>query len=234
VKDRFQPESPPKQGVVIAGGGETGYHLARALEGRRFGIVLLDSDRNRCEFLAAHLEHTTVVNADAQRRATLEEERIGSADIFVACTGDDEDNIMACVEAKELGARSIMSIVSRPDYANVVGKLGIDHAVSPRLVIARQIQGLLNTGAVISRMPLSPSGDIEILEIQVLAGAPATEHVLAKLDLPPQCLIAAVIRESYVRVPGADDRLLPNDIVVALVARTAFDATEKVFRPGGG
>jgi trk system potassium uptake protein TrkA len=233
VKDRFQPESPPKQGVVIAGGGETGYHLARAIEGRRFGVVLLDSDRRRCEFLAAHLEHTTVVNADAQRRATLEEERIGSADIFVACTGDDEDNIMACVEAKELGVRTIMSIVGRPDYANVVGKLGIDHAVSPRLVIARQIQGLLNTGAIISRMPLSPSGDIEVLEIEVFGGAPATEHVLAKLELPPQCLIAAVIRESYVRVPGADDRLLPGDTVVALVARASVDAIEKIFRPGG-
>jgi len=149
----------------------------------------------------------------------------------VACTGDDEDSIMACVEAKELGAKKIMSIVNRPDYANVVGKLGIDHAVSPRIVTAKEIFGLLNTGAVISRMPLSPSGDIEIQEIEVLQGAPATRANLAQLDLPPQCLIAAIIRESYVRVPGAEDELRPGDTVVALVAESAFDETKAVFSP---
>jgi len=232
VKGRFQREQPPKRGVVIAGGGETGYHLAQVLEDGRFAVFLMETDRTRCEYLATHLEHTTVINADARRRATLEEERVGSADIFVACAGDDEDNIMACVEAKELGAKTIMAIVNRPDYANVVGKLGIDHAVSPRLVTAREIKGLLNTGAVISRMPLSEDGDVEIQEIDVLEGAPVTEHVLAEVDLPPQCLIAAVIRESYVRVPGADDRLCPGDTVVALVAQSAREQLAKVFTPG--
>jgi len=232
VKGRFQREQPPKRGVVIAGGGETGYHLAQVLEDGRFAVFLMETDRTRCEYLATPLEHTTVINAAARRRATLEEERVGSADIFVACAGDDEDNIMACVEAKELGAKTIMAIVNRPDYANVVGKLGIDHAVSPRLVTAREIKGLLNTGAVISRMPLSEDGDVEIQEIDVLEGAPVTEHVLAEVDLPPQCLIAAVIRESYVRVPGADDRLCPGDTVVALVAQSAREQLAKVFTPG--
>ena len=231
VRGLFQKTQPPKQRIVIAGGGETGYHLARALEGRRFSVLLMDNDRARCDFLAAHLDQTTVVNADAQRRVTLEEERIGDADIFVACAGDDEDSIMACVEAKELGAKKIMAIVSRPDYANVVGKLGIDHAVSPRIVIAKQIFGLLNTGTIISRMPLSASGDIEIQEIEVLEGAPVTQGTLAELKLPPQCLIAAIIRESFVRVPGAGDRLLPGDTIVALVADSAFDATKKMFNP---
>ncbi|NLE40127.1 MAG: Trk system potassium transporter TrkA, partial [Pirellulaceae bacterium] len=231
VKGLFQRVQPPKQRVVIAGGGETGYHLARALEGRRFAVVLMENDRTRCEFLAVHLDQTTVVNADAQRRVTLEEERVGDADIFVACAGDDEDNIMACVEARELGARKIMAIVNRPDYANVVGKLGIDHAVSPRIVTAKQIFGFLNTGTVISRMPLSPTGDIEIQEIEVVEGAPATRATLAEIDLPKQCLIAAIIRESFVRVPGAEDRFLPGDTVVALVSEPGFDQTRRMFEP---
>ncbi|MCP4641025.1 MAG: Trk system potassium transporter TrkA, partial [bacterium] len=73
VKEQFQREQPPKKGVVIAGGGETGYHLARVLEGRRFAVLLIEADRERCEFLAAHLKYATVVNGDAQRRASLEE-----------------------------------------------------------------------------------------------------------------------------------------------------------------
>ncbi len=233
VRPMFQKEPPPKQGVVIAGGGETGYHLARVLQGRRFAVLLMEKDRKRCEFLAAHLKHATVVNADAQRRASLEEERVGSADVFVATTGEDEDSIMACVEARELGARTIMCIITRPDYANVVEKLGIDHAVSPRNVIARQILGFLNTGAVISRTPLAAGAGIEILEIDVLEGSTATEHVLANLDLPPQCLIGAVIRENYVMVPGADDHFAPGDTVVALVETSAVEPTLKMFSTNG-
>ena len=233
VHGKFQKSLPPKLGVVIAGGGETGYHLARVLEGRRFSVLLLEVDRQRCEFLAAHLKHATVVNADAQRRASLEEERVGSADVFVACTGEDEDNIMSCVEARELGAQTIMCVVGRPDYANVVGKLGIDHTVSPRKVIAKEVMSFLNTGAVISRTPLADDEGIEILEIEVVDGAPATEHVLANLDLPPQCLIGAVIRESYVMVPGADDRFVPGDTVVALVETSAIEQTVKMFSSNG-
>ena len=233
VKERFEVEPPQKQGVVIAGGGETGYHLARALEGRRYGVVVMENNRDRCDFLASHLKLATVVNADAQRRVSLEEERVGSADVFVACTGEDEDNILACVEARELGAKSTVAIVSRPDYANVVEKLGIDHAVSPRLVVAKQVMGFLNTGSLISRTPLSAGGGIEILEIEVLQGAAACEHVLANLDLPPQCLIAAVIHESYVQVPGADDRLAAGDMVVALVEQAAVEDTLKLFNING-
>ncbi len=231
VKELFAIEPPAKQGIVIAGGGETGYHLARLLEGRRFAVVLLEMDRDRCDFLAAHLRQATVVCIDFRRRVNLEEERVGSADVFVACTGDDENNIMACVEARELGARTCMAIVGRPDYANVVGKLGIDHVVSPREVIARQVLGFLNTGPVVSRLPLAPGGNIDIFEIEVVEGVPATEHVLAQVDLPPQCLIAALIRESYVQVPGADDRLEPGDTVVALADRSAVDNMVQAFTP---
>jgi len=234
VLSKFQNQPPPKQGVMIAGGGETGYHLARVLEGRRFSVSVMEVDRQRCEFLAAHLKHATVVHADVQRRAALEEERVGRADVFVAATGEDEDNIMACVEARELGAKTIMSIVNRPDYANVVGKLGIDHTVSPRKVIAKQVMSFLNTGTVISRIPLAAEAGIDVLEIEVVEGAPATEHVLADLALPPQCLIGAVIRENYVMVPGADDRFIPGDTIVALVESSAYDQTVSIFSTNGG
>jgi trk system potassium uptake protein TrkA len=233
VKDSFQRIPPPKRGVVIAGGGETGYHLARVLEGRRFSVLLIEADRQRCEFLAAHLKHATVVNADFKRRVSLEEERVGSADVFVASTADDEDNIMACVEAKELGAKMIMSIVSRPDYANVVEKLGIDHAVSPREVTAEQIRGLLTTGALISRTPLTKGSAVAILEIEVRDDAPVVGQTLAEAPFPPHCLIAAIIRESYVQVPGARDTFGPGDTVVALVDEAVIDATLALFNTNG-
>ena len=228
LADLFRTTPETKFGVVIAGGGETGYHLARSLEGERCTVVIMESSPERSQFLAANLKYSTVLQVDATRRAILEEERVGSADVFVACTGDDENNIMASVEARDIGAKRIMAIVSRPDYANVVGKLGIDLAVSPREVMARQVMGFLNAGPIISRTTL-PGGTIEVLEMEVHENAPATEHVLTNLPLPSACLIAAVIRENYVRVPGADDRLEAGDTVVVLVEDAMIEQAVQLF-----
>ena len=139
VKDLFHSEVGSKIGVVIAGGGETGYHLARTLEGQRFGIVLMESDRDRCDYLAEKLDHTTVVHADATRRATMEEERVGSADVFVACTGDDESNIMAAVEARDLGPRDPRVRQSLEDLSRIYRAQGKQALADSALALARRL-----------------------------------------------------------------------------------------------
>ncbi|PQO33871.1 Trk system potassium transporter TrkA [Blastopirellula marina] len=228
VKAKFEVKATPVRSVVIAGGGETGLALARMLEGQRYNVTLMEENMERCEFLARLLEHTTVVRADATRKAILEEERVGRSDVFVACTGDDENNIMSCVEAREIGAPECMAIVQRPDYANVVEKLGINLAVSPRNVVARQVLGLLNSGPIISKKNL-PGGGIAIVEFEVMAGVKATQHVIANLKLPAHCLIAAIMSSDYVRVASADDRLTPGDTVVVLVDEASLDPVVKLF-----
>lgn len=230
----FCAEGNAKLDVVIAGGGETGYHLASILEGKRFQVVLMDKDLERCEFLASHLSETVVVHREATRRANLEEERVGSADVFVACTGEDENNIMAAVEARDIGAERIMALVSRPDYAHVVGKLGIDLAVSPREVIAKQVLGFLSSGPIVSKTPLSEGSGLSVVEVDVMPDSVATEHVLANLGLPTQSLIAGVVREGYASVPGGDYQFEPGDTVIGLVADSMVNEIEAFFRSQKG
>ena len=232
VKDAIAREKGPRQTIVIAGGGETGYHLARSLKSSRYRVVVMEQSRGRCEYLANHLDHVTVVQADATRRSVLEEERVAGVDYFVACIGDDENNIMSGVEARDIGAQHVMAIVSRPDYANLVGKLGIDRAVSPRDVMARQVLGFLNTGPVVSRSPMM-GGSVNVLEIEVQPGVPATQFDLANLPLPRQCLIAALVRGEFARVPHADDRLQAGDTVVALIDHEVIDEALASFRSHG-
>ena len=215
--------------VVIAGGGETGYHLPSTLEGQRFGVVLMEQDLQRCELLASHLNETVVVHRDATRRSNLEEERIGSADVFIACTGDDENNIMAAVEARDIGAKKVITLVGRPDYAQVVGKLGIDQVVSPREVVAKQVLGYLSQGPVVSRTPLGEESGLCILEIDLPEGSRAAEHVLANLPLPDQCLIAAVIRQDFTQVPGGDDRLQEGDTAIVLASCDVVEDVVGIF-----
>ena len=192
--------------------------------------MILERDADRCQLLAKLLPAVTVVHANANRRTVLEDEGAGTVDYFVACTGNDESNIMAGVEARELGASRVMSIVGRPDYANVVGKLGIDHAVSERDVVARQILGFLNEGAIISQSRL-PNGAIGVYELEVLEGARVTGASLAQLPLAGRCLISAIQRDGFVRVPTADDQLQAGDIVVALIDQSHVEECVTLFNP---
>ncbi len=221
-------ENRARQRVMIAGGGETGYHLAESLSPHDYRTVLLERDADRCTYLAKILPQITVVHANANRRSILEDEGGGTVDYFVACTGNDESNIMAGVEARELGASRVMCVVDRPDYANVVGKLGIDLAVSERDVVARQILGLLNEGAIISHRRL-PNGAIGIYELEVMDGTRVTGATLAELPLAGRCLIAAIGRDGFVRVPTADDQLQAGDVVVALIDQEATEDCLSLF-----
>ncbi len=233
VKKQFTQGSPKRNFVVIAGGGETGYHLARALDGARHRVLLLESDQERCNYLASHLARVTVVCSDATRKLTLEEERVGGCDYFVACTGLDENNIMAGLEAKELGAKHIMAIVGRPDYASIVRRLGIDNAVSERDAMARQIIGLLTEGPVLSQLQL-PSSDVFVLELEVGVNSKVTQSSLAELGLPEGVLVAAVLQEEFVRVPSAGESLQPASTALVLCPKSQVDNVASVFTTPGG
>ena len=195
-----------------------------------YRVAILESDETRAKELATNLEFASVIQCDARRRENLEEERVGTADVFVACTGGDEDNIMLCVEATELGAKQSMAVVSRQDYAFVVDKLGIDLAVSESDVMARQILAYLNEGIIVSKAKL-PGGLINIAEIEILEGSPATQKPLAEIGLPDRCLIVAVIFHDYIRVPAANDRLQVGEMAVVLMEEDVIDAAMGVFTP---
>lgn len=228
IKKTFTKGDAKHQFIVIAGGGETGYHLARALDAERHRVLLLEHDPERCDYLASHLTRATVVCADALRKVTLEEERVGGCDYFVACTGQDENNIIAGLEAKELGAKQIMAIVGRPDYAEIVGRLGIDHAVSERDAMARQILGLLTEGPVLSQLQL-PASDVFVLELEVMANSAVTQSSLLDTKLPEGVLVAAVLQEDYVRVPAAGDCLQAGNTALVLAREAHIAAVKAAF-----
>ncbi|MGZ0164032.1 MAG: Trk system potassium transporter TrkA [Planctomycetales bacterium] len=229
-QDYFEHRPPPKLNVIIAGGGETGFNLARLLQKGRFNTVLMEANAERCEYLAQRLPGTTVLHADVTRQAEMQEARVGKAEIFVAATGRDEDNIVCGVEARELGCSRILSVVRRPDYANVLERLGIDVAVSPREVTSRQILGMVQGGVIIAGSGIS-KGDAEVWEVEIVEGAPVTKAPLKDVSLPG-CLIAAMVREDFVSVPGADDQLKAGDTAVVLVHRNSIADTLAIFERG--
>jgi len=229
IKRQFQARSQQVTSIVIAGGGEIGMNLARLLDSKRYRLTMLEEDPERCRALSVRLSSATVLCADATMKSELEEARVGSVDVFIAAMGRDEDNIICGVEARELGAKRILGIVRRPDYANVLERLGIDLAVSPREVMAREILGMLSTGPIIRRSPLA-GGAAEVWEVQIKKGAKCTGAALKDLHIQ-DCLIAAIMREEYVDVATGDDELRPKDTVVVLVKAEMAEHALAWFTP---
>ena len=217
-----------RQQIAIAGGGGVGFFLARALPSSRFDVRILEADEERATFLAEKLPDATILHADSTRRADLLDSRIASVDTFVAAMGHDEDNIVCGVEARELGADRIMCVVRRPDYANVLQKLGIDRAVSPREVLAREVLGMVVTHPILSQSPIA-EGDASVVEIEVLPGTSVEGRALKDLSLNGS-LVAAIMREGYVTVPGPDDKLTAGATAVVLIRADRMTETLDQFR----
>ena len=230
IKALFKTGQEVHKRLVIAGGGETGLHLARSMEREGFRVTILENDADRCHVLANLLESTSVVNAQPTHGENLEEQRVGNADVFVACTPDDQDNMMMGVKTNDLGAKQVLAVIGRPDYSSVIGRLGIDVAGSERDVMARQILSYLNHGVIVSRAKM-PGGLINILEVDVPEGVMATKQTLSELGLPDRCLVVALIQQDYVRVPGANDRIHAGDIAVLLVEDDVVDQALDLFSP---
>ncbi len=228
VRSIFKTAPITNRRVVIGGGGETGLHLARTLEMEGYTLTVLESNPERCTQLAKLMGHAAIINCDAKLRANLEEERVGNADVFVGCTGDDEDNILMAVEAKDLGADKVLTVIDRPDYTSITSKLGIDVAVTQNDVVVRQVLAYLTKGVVLSRIKL-PLGLINVLEVEVMPDCKATTATLSDLGLPDRCLVAAVIEHENVRVPSANDRLQPGDTAIVMVEDDVADIAISFF-----
>lgn len=220
-----------KLNVVIFGGDDYGFALAQTLEAGDFRTRILEKDRRICETLGQQLQNCTVINVDATSLRELKEERVGEADFFVAATHDDEDNVMACLQARDLGAKACLTLIHRADYASTIQRsgahLGILDAVSPRVAVARELVRFVteDEATVLRSLP----GGIEIVSAPVAGGSRAAGRTLAQTEWPAASGIIAVQHGNQASVPAADDRIEAGDTVVAIVSKEAKPALLKLL-----
>ena len=235
LKKRLRTQSDIDRRVIIAGGGDVGFHLALVLLNRGYEVIIIETDPDRIEFLKKKLSfsNASVFNEDANLKTVLENKYPKESDIFVACLGDDENNIMSCVEAADLGIKNVVAVIKRQDYAKLVKSrsqlFNISEVVSPQSVVIRQINGLLNYGPLVYRNTHLLPGEVDILELEVGKNAPITHDVLKNVGLNKQALIAAVIRDNSTLMPNADFQIKEGDNVIALANGNIISDLLKMF-----
>jgi trk system potassium uptake protein TrkA len=203
-----------KMYIVIAGGGKIGYYLAKTLLAYKHKITVIERQKELCEKLANQL-NVCVINGDGTNIDHLEECMAGEAAIFIAVTGRDEDNLIACQLAKRnFGVGRTIARVNNPKNITVFEKLGVDIAVSSTSIIADLIEQEVDYTGMKTLMKLK-GGKITLSELLIINDSPVRDKTLKELSVPNNCLLISVIREDSVIIPNGDTVLLVGDHVIA-------------------
>ncbi|MCY4011282.1 MAG: Trk system potassium transporter TrkA [Gammaproteobacteria bacterium] len=220
--------------VIIAGGGNIGLLLARAIE-NQFHVKVIEFAESRAQVVAERLSSGVAILGDATNRDLLIEENIEDTDAFCAVTNNDEVNIMSALLAKRLGVRQVLSLITKPAYVDVVQGSDIDIAVSPQLATTSSILSHVRRGDV-ARVHRLRRGAAEALEAVVHGDARTSRVVdrsVGQISLPAGVTIGAIVRGDE-PIIAADDVVIKNGdhVVLFMIDKGRIRAVERLFQVG--
>ena len=216
--------------VVIAGGGGTARTVAQMLDRVGVKIKIIEKDRPRAKRLAAEFPNLEVIHGDATDLQLLKSEHVDAAQTFAALTGEDEDNLMACLLAQELEVPQVLALVQRAEASKLWSRLNLHDVFSPRSVAAERIQDYIDSGFSANIVSLQ-RGAAQVLERRLAEASPAAGVTLAEMDAPRGLIVGAVVRGSKVFIPRGKDRLEVNDLVILFVREEELGTVRLLF-PG--
>ena len=224
----------PVKRVMLAGGGNIGKRLARALEERHAITKLIEHNPARARAVAEELNQTVVLCGDAADEELLVKEGIEDIDTFCAVTSDDEANIMSAMLAKRLGARRVMALINRAAYVDLIQSVGnIDIAISPQQATIGSLLTHLRRGDVVAVHSLR-RGAAEAIEA-IAHGDAKTSQVVGRaiqdIALPHGASIGAVVRDGKVLIAHHDTVIEPNDhVILFVVDKRRIPDVERLFQ----
>src|SRR5437764_1622685 len=218
--------------VLIVGGGKVGWNLARELIDKGEEVTLIESDRRRYLVIEQELEHA-VQYGEATELWVLERAGIQRADLVIAVTGDDEDNILSCQVAKEkYGVQRIVARVNNPRNHQHFKLLGIQPAVSATDLILRLIEHEVPEYGLVQLLALEEE-HLEIIEVEVGKGSTAAGRRVQDVPLPDGSLIISVLRGGAGFVPKADSMIEAGDQVMLILDPGLEGDITPQFAPNG-
>jgi trk system potassium uptake protein TrkA len=214
--------------VIVVGAGKVGYYLSKRLMNEGHEVLLMEKDRRRASLLAEELGDI-IMQGDGCEVRVMAEAGFGRADVIVAVTGDDEDNLVICQMAKrQFNVPRTLARVNNPVNEDLFQKLGIDTTVSSTAIIFSLIDQQIEPGQVIP-LGLLKKGNIEVVAISVSERSPVLGKAVKDLDLPAKTLIISVIRGDNAVLPQPDTRIEAGDSVVALASAETEPLLRKKF-----
>jgi len=215
--------------VFILGGKQIGIHVAEELERQHVSVKLFERDMERCRKISEILENTIVVNGDGTDAGTLGDENIDGVNAFLALTGDDEDNLIAAILARRLGAHKVVALINRLNYLPMAQRLGINASISPRLATVDRILQFVRKGQVVSVTTFRDE-EAEAIEMEASAESRYVGKKLMDIKLPRGAIVGAVARpDGEVIVPRGHSSIHAGDRVIFFTLESVVPQLESAF-----
>jgi trk system potassium uptake protein TrkA len=218
--------------VLLIGGGEVGFQVARALQRLRFDVTVIEKDHQRAETVAAGLRKSIVIHGDGTDPATISEQIRQGQEAVVVLVDDDSQSLLAGIVAKDLGAKKVIARVGNQEYGPIARKLGVDALISPRRAVADAILHFIRRSHITSTVMLgNHQGELIDFHIDSRSKSKLTQVPISSLDVPKNCLIGVITRGENVIVPrqGDDTRIRPGDHVFVVALRDAVAELDQLF-----
>lgn len=209
--------------VMIIGGGTIGFYLAKLLEDMKMNIRLIESDKERCDYLSELLPNTMVIHGDATERKLLDEEGLSRTEAFVTLTGLDEENLFLALYAKNNSRAKLIAKVNRITFDDVIDQIDIDSIIYPKHItadyITRYVRAMQNSiGSNVETLHRILDNRAEALEFNVKEGSDVTGIPLAELKLKDNLLIGCITRNGINHIPRGQDSIQVGDSVVVITS----------------
>lgn len=221
--------------VMIAGGGRIAYYLSKHLIKMGLKVKIVEKNINKCKKLCVDLPDAEILCGDANDHDFLLEEGLSSMDAFVSLTGMDEHNIMMSLYAKTHDIPRVITKVNSVDFHSLLGTLGLDTVVSPKLLTADSIvsyvRGLHNSeGSAMETMYNLFDGRLELLDFHITANPHFIDVPLKDLTLIRQTLIVCIVRDGKVIIPNGDTTIQTEDNVIFLTQSQNIDRIDDIIK----
>ena len=216
--------------IIVVGGGRVGYYLIKALLDEGHEVLLVEKEATICEAVNDELG-SVCLRGDGCEAATLAEVGTDRADMLIAVTGDDEDNLVACQVAKhKFNVPRTIARIRNPANEIIFKKLGIDVTVSSTNIILEQIEEVVPTHPLTHLLTITDKG-LEIVEVKILPDSTIVGKPIKELSLPKESKLALICsKERKPRVPKANTILQAGDRVIAVTTPESEEALRAALR----
>ncbi|MDC0205575.1 Trk system potassium transporter TrkA [Pelagibacteraceae bacterium] len=228
----FGHEEKMAKKILIVGGGNIGFNLAKILEAESEGVrvKIIEKDKARAEYIANELNNTIVINGNGLDEEVLKEANVEEVETILSLTNDDEDNIMVSVLAEKNNPnKRTIALVNKQNYSLLQTSLKIDDLVDPRLTTVSTILKHVHKGTIETVYTLL-DGEYEFIEAEVLETSELITKSIKNSNLPKEIRIGAIVRGKNIIIPKSDFKFEKKDMVVFLCKREHLPVVENLFR----
>ena len=236
--DAFGHHEKISNKILIIGGGNIGFNLAKNLE-ETFDsarVKLIEKDKSRAEFIASELNNTIIINGNGLDEEVLLEANLDEVETVLALTNDDEDNLMVSVlvekftkDKDNLNDKRTMALINKPNYSLLQSSLKIDDLIDPRMNTVSSILKHVHKGTIENAYTIS-NGEYEVIEAEIIETSELINKELKNSNLPHEIRIGAVLRDKKVIIPRSNFIFKKDDHVVFLAKKDSISFVENMFR----